>query len=42
VAAFAFIVVLIVAVFAIDIGRRWWQENAWRRHWRRQREDDDA
>jgi hypothetical protein len=41
VASFAFIVLLIVAVFAIDIGKRWWQENEWRRRWRRREEEDD-
>jgi len=39
--SFAFIVILIVAVFAIDIGKRWWMENEWRRRWRRQHDDDD-
>jgi hypothetical protein len=41
VAAFWFIVVMLVAVFAFDIGRRWWRENEWRRHWRRTETDDD-
>jgi hypothetical protein len=30
-----FIALLIIAVFAIDIGRRWWRENEWKRRWRR-------
>ena len=39
-----FIVLLIVAVFAVDIGKRWWQENEWRRRWKRRdgpADDDD-
>jgi hypothetical protein len=33
--AIAFIVLLVIAVFAMEMGKRWWQENAWRRQWRR-------
>jgi hypothetical protein len=39
--SFAFIVILIVAVFAADIGRRWWTENEWRRRWRHRDDDED-
>jgi len=39
--SFVFIVILIVAVFAIDIGKRWWQENEWRRRWKGRRPDDE-
>jgi hypothetical protein len=37
--AIVFIVLLVIAVFAFDLGKRWWQENEWRRRWRRK--DDD-
>jgi len=33
--ALVFIIILVVGVFAMDIGRRWWRENEWRRRWRR-------
>jgi hypothetical protein len=33
------IVVLIVAIFAVDIGSRWWRENEWKRRWRQKDED---
>jgi hypothetical protein len=36
-----FITVLVIGVFAIDLGKRWWQENEWRRTWRRRPADDD-
>jgi hypothetical protein len=29
-----FIVVLVIGIFAVDIGGRWWRENEWRRRWR--------
>jgi hypothetical protein len=29
-----FIIVLVVAIFAIDIGGRWWRETAWKRRWK--------
>jgi hypothetical protein len=41
VASLLFIAALIVAVFAIDIGKRWWQENEWRRRWRRRGGESD-
>jgi hypothetical protein len=34
-----FIAALIVGIFVLDIGRRWWRENEWRRRWR-DRSDD--
>jgi hypothetical protein len=37
----AFITILVIAVFAVDIGKRWWHENEWRRRWRRRDGDDD-
>jgi len=36
-----FITVLVIGVFAIDLGKRWWQENEWRRKWRRGPAADD-
>jgi hypothetical protein len=29
-----FIAALIVVIFAVDIGARWWRQNQWRRRWR--------
>ena len=34
-----FIVVLLVAIFAFDIGKRWWRENEWQRRWRERDEE---
>jgi hypothetical protein len=34
-----FIVVLVIAIFVFDLGRRWWRENEWQRRWR-ERDDD--
>jgi hypothetical protein len=34
-----FIAVLIVAVFAADLIRRWWRETEWKRRWRRNEDD---
>ena len=34
-----FIAVLIVAVFAGDLIRRWWRETEWKRRWRRNGDD---
>jgi hypothetical protein len=34
-----FIVILLVVVFAYDLGKRWWRENEWRRRWR-ERDND--
>jgi len=36
-----FIVLLVVGVFAADMGKRWWQENEWRRKWRHRPADED-
>ena len=38
--ATTFVAVLILGIFAWDIGLRWWRETAWRRRWRRKDEDD--
>jgi hypothetical protein len=40
VGATVFIVVLLVGIFAVDLGRRWWRENEWKRRWRRGKDDD--
>jgi hypothetical protein len=34
-----FVIVVLVAIFAGDLIRRWWRENEWKRRWRRR--DDD-
>jgi hypothetical protein len=34
-----FIAALVVVIFAVDLGRRWWRENEWKRRWR-DRDDD--
>ena len=34
------VLVLLVAIFAFDLGRRWWRENEWKRRWRRGKDDD--
>jgi hypothetical protein len=30
---------MIVLIFAVDLGRRWWRESEWKRRWR-DRDDD--
>jgi hypothetical protein len=35
-----FVIVLLVAIFAADLGRRWWRENEWKRRWRRGKDED--
>jgi hypothetical protein len=39
--ALIFIIVLVISVFAVDLGKRWWHENEWRRKWRRRPAEDD-
>jgi hypothetical protein len=34
-----FIVVLLAGIFAFDVGKRWWRQNAWRRRWRDRNEE---
>jgi hypothetical protein len=34
-----FITALIVGIFAVDIGVRWWRQNQWRRRWRNRDEE---
>jgi hypothetical protein len=29
-----FLTGLVVVIFAVDIGLRWWRENEWKRRWR--------
>jgi len=38
--ATTFIVLLIVIIFAVDMGRRWWRETEWKRRWRNKDKDD--
>jgi hypothetical protein len=35
-----FIGLLIVGIFAFDLGRRWWRENEWKRRWREKEKDE--
>jgi hypothetical protein len=37
----AFIVALVIGVFAVDFGKRWWQETAWRRRPKPDKPDAD-
>jgi hypothetical protein len=37
VSSLTFIALLVILVFAIDLGARWWRAN----EWRRRRDDDD-
>ena len=32
----------LVALFAFEIGRMWWRQNAWRRQWRNRGDADDS
>jgi hypothetical protein len=34
------IALLIAGIFAVDIGRRWWRQNEWKRRWRNPPPDD--
>jgi len=36
-----FVALVIVGIFVVDIGRRWWRENEWKRRWRRRQPDED-
>jgi hypothetical protein len=38
--AILIIFILVVAIFAFDIGSRWWRENEWKRRWRRKKDED--
>jgi hypothetical protein len=40
VAATVFIVLLVCGIFAVDVGRRWWRQNEWKRRWRKPSPDD--
>jgi hypothetical protein len=35
-----FVIVVLAAVFVGDLVRRWWRENEWKRHWRREKDED--
>jgi len=41
VGAAIFIAALILVIFAVDIGSRWWRENEWRRRWRERERDEE-
>jgi hypothetical protein len=41
VVAAAFIIVLVLVIFAIDIGGRWWRETEWKRRWKRRDDEED-
>jgi hypothetical protein len=34
-----FIGIVIVAIFAFDLGKRWWRENEWKRRWKERDEE---
>jgi len=34
-----FIGVMLLAIFAFDLGKRWWRENEWQRRWRERDEE---
>jgi hypothetical protein len=36
-----FLGALIVIIFAVDLGWRWWRENEWKRRWRDRDNEDD-
>ena len=38
--AVTFIVALTVGIFVVDLVRRWWRENEWKRRWRDGRDDE--
>jgi len=35
-----FITVLIVGIFAVELVKRWWRQNEWKRRWRERDKDD--
>jgi hypothetical protein len=35
-----FITVLIVGIFAVELGKRWWRQNEWKRRWRERDKED--
>jgi len=37
--AIVFVSLLVIGIFAVDIGKRWWRENEWQRRWR-ERDDE--
>jgi hypothetical protein len=36
-----FITVLIVGIFAVELVKRWWRQNEWKRHWREKDKDKE-
>jgi hypothetical protein len=36
-----FIGLLIAGIFIVDLIRRWWKENEWKRRWRARERGDD-
>jgi hypothetical protein len=36
-----FLAALIVVIFGVDLGWRWWRENEWKRRWRDRDNEDD-
>jgi hypothetical protein len=36
-----FIGLLIAGIFIVDLVRRWWKENEWKRRWRQRGKEDD-
>jgi hypothetical protein len=36
------IAIIVIGVFAFELGRQWWRENEWRRRWRNRDDDDSA
>jgi len=35
-----FVIILVVAIFAADLTRRWWRETEWKRRWRRNKGEE--
>jgi hypothetical protein len=35
------VLAIILGVFAWELGRVWWNQNAWRRQWRNRRDSDE-
>ena len=41
VVTYVVILAFIAAVFTFEMGRSWWNQNAWRRRWRDRDEEED-
>jgi len=35
-----FIVLMIVGIFVVDLARRWWRENEWKRRWKEREKEE--